>query len=453
MKDRELGELPHPSSLPREEELRRLTKPLWVLMYWGWGLMFMAAVFTIVTTLFGPMPSSRGPEELIHAEYVVSKAAHRLAIRGDCNETAGLFEPVVDAMTAKARRFSGTISASQAVTEASQTTIAASAESTTESSGESIPVSTQTALSTAKNTTTEPHTLTSTTTGTVTITVSPVQYTDTTESHDTCQGGITETVTVTVYPAPEVTVTAGASTVTKDSTDISYTSGLPDATLSGNPSTYTAIQTDVTYTTGPPDATVSEDPTTVTNVQTDVSVTTGLPDATVSGEASTVTDVEITWSWPLTSTYTSPVTTITISDLWGSAPPVDTSAESGQASLSTFTTVIFSQVTITLSYPTPSVSSEVAGEVTSTSGPAPTSTYTEFVTETGGPPAIETTTVDVLPPAYTSYNTSSTSSLAPSIVIISDGSKRPEPTAWGGSNGGSNVACTIMLIAIFMFLL
>lgn len=55
MKDRELGELPHPSSLPREEELRRLTKPLWVLMYWGWGLMFMAAVFTIVTTLFGRM--------------------------------------------------------------------------------------------------------------------------------------------------------------------------------------------------------------------------------------------------------------------------------------------------------------------------------------------------------------------------------------------------------------
>lgn len=87
------------------------------------------------------MPSSRGPEELIHAEYVVSKAAHRLAIRGDCNETAGLFEPVVDAMTAKARRFSGTISASQVVTEASQTAIAASAESTTESSGESIPVS------------------------------------------------------------------------------------------------------------------------------------------------------------------------------------------------------------------------------------------------------------------------------------------------------------------------
>ncbi|KAG8419985.1 hypothetical protein J3458_004804 [Metarhizium acridum] len=452
MKDRELGELPHPSSLPREEEFRRLTKPLWVLMYWGWGLMFMAAIFTIITTLFGPMPSLRGPDELIHAEYVVSEAAHQLAIRGDCNETAGLFEPVVDAMTAKARRFSGTISASQVVTEVSQTTTAASAESATESSGKSIPISTQTALSTARNTS-ERRTLTSTTTGTVTITVSPVQYTDTTESHDTCHGGITETVTVTVYPAPEVTVTAGASTVTKDSTDVSYTSGLPDATLSGNPSTYTAIQTDVTYTTGPPDATVSQDPTTVTNVQTDVSVTTGLPDATVSGEASTVTDVEISWSWPLTSTYASPVTTITISDLWGPSPPVDTSAEPGQVSLSTFTTVIFSQVTITLSYPTPSVSSEVAGEVTSTSGPSPTSTYTEFVTETGGPPAIETTTIDVLPPAYTSYNTSSTSSLAPSIVIISDGSKRPEPTAWGGSNGGSNIACTIMLIAIFMFLL
>ncbi|KHN95095.1 uncharacterized protein MAM_06980 [Metarhizium album ARSEF 1941] len=377
------------------------------------------------------MPSLRGPDELIQAEHVVSKAAHRLAIRGECNETADLFQPVADAMTARGLGFSGTMSASHLVTEVSQAATTASAGSTSESTGESTPASTQTAPSTARNTS-EERTLTSTTTSTVTVTVSPDQYSDNTKSQETCHGETTETVTVTVtvYPAPDVTITAGASTVTEASTDVSYTTRLPDVTLSGNPSTYTAIQTDV-------------------------SVTTGLPDATVSGEASTVTDVETSWSWSLPSTYASPFTTVTISNLWGSAPPADTSVESGHVSLSTLTTVVYSQVTITLSYPapTPSASSEVAGEATSTSGPSPTSTYTEFVTETGGPPAIETTTVDVLPPAYTSYNTSSASSAAPSVVIVSDGSKRPEPKAWGGSNGGSNVACTVMLVAILTFLL
>ncbi|OAA43096.1 hypothetical protein NOR_04463 [Metarhizium rileyi] len=447
MKDREYEKFSRASSLSREGEIRRVKNPMWMLIYWGWGVVFTAALFLVVTTLFGPMTSLHRHDELLYAEHVVSKAAHQLAIRGDCNETAALLEPAAKAMTAKALGLSGTISASRLVTDVSQTSTA-SADSTTEPVWESVPISTQTSLSTlySVRTTSGGHTLTSTTTGTVTVTVSPVKYTQASESEDTCRGGVTETVVVTVYPTLEVST----------STDISYASGLPDVTLSGNPSTYTAIETDVTYTTGPPDATLSQDPATVTSVQTDVLVTTGLPDATVSGEPSTVTDVQVSWSWPITSTYATPVTTLTISDLWGSVqPPSDTSAVSERASLSTFTTVIFSQVTITLSYPTPSETSEVAGEVTLTSGPTtPSSTYTETVTETGGPPAIETTTVDVLPPAYTSYNTtSSTSSLATPIVVVSDGSKRPEPTAWGGSNGSSNVACTIMLIAVFMFLL
>ncbi|OAQ70419.1 hypothetical protein VFPPC_02895 [Pochonia chlamydosporia 170] len=450
MKDSEFAELPRVSSLSREEETRRAMKPVWMLTYWGWGLMFTAALFFIVASLFGPVPSLRAPVELIHAEYVVSKAAHQLAIRADCNETAALFESAADAITANALGLSGTISASRLVTEASQLSTAASAQSATEIAAESVPISTQTALSTIYSikSTSEERTLTSTTTGTTTITVSPVQYTEASVTDDTCPAGVTETVVVTVYPAPDVTVTAGASTVTNVNTQVSYTSGLPDVTLSGNPSTYTAIQTDVSLTTGPPDATVSQDPATVTNVQTDITYTTGPPDATVSQDPSTVTDVQISWSWPLTSTYATPVTTLTISDLWGSPPPVSVS---DQPSLSTFTTIISSQVTITIT-PSESVSSSLAGEVTSLS-PSPTSTYTETVTETGGPPAVETTTVDVYPPAYTSYNTTSTSTSITTPIIISAGNKRPEPKGWGGSNGGSNVACTIMLIAVFMFML
>jgi hypothetical protein len=83
------------------------------------------------------MPSLRAPDELIHAEYVVSKAAHQLAIRSDCNETASLLESAIDALPAKVLGLSGTISASPVVTDASQAT---TTESSTEGSGETVPI-------------------------------------------------------------------------------------------------------------------------------------------------------------------------------------------------------------------------------------------------------------------------------------------------------------------------
>ncbi|GAB0131962.1 hypothetical protein EsDP_00000414 [Epichloe bromicola] len=400
---------------------------------------------------------------MLHAEHIVSEAAHMLAIRGECNETAPALASAVDGIGAL--RFSGSITASRVATDGTQIATAASADTNSGATSESVAVSTQTALSTIYSikSTSGQRTVTSTATGTTTITILPVpEYTQSDE--DACQRTVTETVMVTVYPPPDATVTAGASTVTDVNTHVTYTVGLPDVTLTGNPSSYTAVQTDVSYTSGAPDATVPGNPSTITNVQTDISVTTGLPDATVSGEASTVTDIQVSWSWPLTSTHSTAFTTLTITDLWDTNTPPPAS-ESGHVSLSTMTTVISSQITITIfpssSPSTAEASSQVAGDVTSL--PAnPTSTYTTIVTATGGPPAVETTTVDVLPPAYTNpgYNStaedttpaaSSTSVYTP--IVISEGSKRPGPKAWGGGNGSSHVACTIMLVAVITLML
>ncbi|KAG6016644.1 hypothetical protein E4U54_000832 [Claviceps lovelessii] len=436
-----------------------------------WLLTIAAGLFVVVFHL-GHNGSFRASDEMLQAEHVVSEAAHMLAVRGECNETAHALAlaSAVEGVTAPG--FSGSITASRAATDETQVAAAASVDTTSDSVGESVPVSTQTSLSTIYSikSTAGVRTLTSTTTGTTTITLLPVpEYTPSAE--DACQKTITETVLVTMYPHSDATVTAEASTVTNVNTQFTYTSGPPDVTLSGSPSTYTAVQTDVSYTPGAPDATVSGNPSTVTNVHTDVSVTTGLPDATISGDAPTITDVQISWSWPLTTTWSTPFTTITITDLWGTNGPPSPSQATDTVRLSTFITLISSQVTITIlpsssssSSSSVEASSQVAGDVT-TLPPNPTSTYTTIVTATGGPPAVETTTIDVLPPpAYTNpaYNsssaddtnppstTSSTSTYTP--IVISGGSKRPEPKAWGGSNGSSHFACTIMLIVLITFL-
>ncbi|KAG6040415.1 hypothetical protein E4U41_000615 [Claviceps citrina] len=431
-----------------------------------WLLTITAGIFVVVFHL-GHTGAFRASEELLHAEHVVSEAAHMLAIRGECNETALALASAVDGVTALG--FAGGITASQVVTDGTQIATAAAIDTASDSVGEGEPMSTQTALSTIYSieSTTGVRTITSTTTGTKTITILPMpEYTHPAE--DACQKTVTETVLVTMYPSSDVTVTAGPSTVTDVNTQFTYTSGPPDVTLSGNPSTYTAVQTDVSYTPGAPDATVPGNPSTVTDVQTDVSVTTGLPDATISGEASTVTDVQISWSWSLTTTYATPVTTLTITDLWDTNTPWTSASQTELVSLSTFITVLSSQVTITIfpsstSSPTVVASSDVAGDVTTL--PAnPTSTYTTIVTATGGPPAVETTTVDVLPPpAYTDpvYNSSAAGDSTPTAsststytpIVISGGGKRPEPKAWGGSNGSGQIACTVMLIAIITLVL
>ncbi|KAG5928834.1 hypothetical protein E4U42_007947 [Claviceps africana] len=424
-----------------------------------WLLTTAAGLFVVVFHL-GHSGSFRASDEMLHAEHVVSEAAHMLAVRGECNETASALAlaSATDGITALG--LAGSITASGVAADGTQVATAASAETTSEAIGESVPVSTQTSLSTIYSikSTAGARTMTSTTTGTITITLLPVpEYTHSAE--DACHETVTETVLVTVYPHSDATVTAEASTVTDVNTQFTYSSGPPDLTLSGSPSTYTAVQTDVSFTPGAPDATVPGNPSTVTNVQTDVSVTPGLPDATISGEPSTVTDIQISWNGGLTTTWSTPFTTITITDLWDATSPSPASQPTEPISLSTFTTILSSPSSAA------EASSQVAGDVTTL--PAnPTSTYTAIVTATGGPPAVETTTIDVLPPpAYTNppYNSSSaedtnapasspsTSTYTP--IVISGGSKRPEPKAWAGSNGSSHIACTVMLIAIITLIL
>ncbi|QUC19541.1 uncharacterized protein UV8b_03782 [Ustilaginoidea virens] len=423
-----------------------------------WLVTLMLGLAVICLHL-GRRVSLRTSDELIHAEHVISEAAHRLAIRAECNATGPAFESAADAMTAVG--FSGSITASQLITITSETLSSApptTTTTTTESPVDTVSVSTQTSMTTLDgvSNTDQRLTITATTTGTTTITLLPVpEYTE--ASYGSCQATVTETVWVTVYPPSDATVTASLSTFTTVNTVVSYTAGLPDVTISGNPSTYTAVQTDTSFTSGPPDATVSGDASTVTDIRTDVSVTSGLPDATVSGGAATVTDMQTSWTWPLTTTYSTPFTTITISDLWGPSSSNSVS-ETEDVRLSTFVTIISSQIVVTLS-DSSYVSSEQKGDATSLSA-SPTSTYTLLLTTTGGPPAVETTTVDVFPPAYagSTYNTtaggnppSSTSSVM-TPVVVSGGNKKPEPKAWGGSNGSSNLACTVMLIAVIMFM-
>jgi hypothetical protein len=98
----------------------------------------------------------------------------------------------------------------------------------------------------------------------------------------------------------------------------------------------------------------------------------------------------------------------------------------------------------------------------------PTSTLTTTVYESVGEPWTSTTTVRVphidSPPFPTTNNTtgpgfSGTTPLppgpssTPNVVSISAGTKKPEPRGWGGTSGTTNLSCTIMLVAIMMFVL
>ncbi|KPM34530.1 hypothetical protein AK830_g12046 [Neonectria ditissima] len=359
--------------------------------------------------------------------------------------------------------------------------------------GVPIPISTQTALTTLYSISHVPEvaTETATVTGTTYITVIGQPKTSTVVSLATIESSsevcsmevvtMTQSITITIIPTlsspGDATVTGNPSTLTEVRTDISISSELPDATVSGNPGTFTDVQTDWSVSSGLPDATVSGNPDTVTNVQTEFSISSGLPDATVSGNPSTVTEVQNSYSLTSASIFT----VITITDLWP--------AESSVHTLRTVTEVATVQKTITVQesalvvvtvsevYHEPStstftftstsistlegVTSEAAGEaITAVS---PTSTFTKFVTKTSGEPLFSTTTVRVSQPPYPTANntiandpsgtvTSVPNPTTPVVVVISGGSKKPEPRGWGG-NGTSNLGCAIMLIATIMFML
>ncbi|KAM0240995.1 hypothetical protein ACHAPO_001797 [Fusarium lateritium] len=354
--------------------------------------------------------------------------------------------------------------------------------------GVSYPISTKTALSTIYEVrhTLEIETVFETVTGTthvtapaeVSISVSATTFEDTTEYCEDQAVTMTETVTITVAPdeSPSVTsaalpgtpviVTEEPQTVTETETDTSVTSGLPDAIVTGNPETVTETNIDTSVTSGLPDAVVTGNPETVTKSETDTSVTSNLPDVTVTGNPETVTATEVDTS--VTSglpdaivtgnpeTVTKPetdasatdsvFTTITVSNIFPPAP---------ESTVTSCTTYV-----LTLPYPKP----------TTIAGVPPESTFTTTIYETEGDASTSTTTVFVPPSPYPSqppYPTANDTLLpgstgnspvvphmpTPTPVIISGGTKKPEPRGWGGTSGTTNLSCTVMLVAVIMFLL
>ncbi|GKT97948.1 hypothetical protein FLAG1_00050 [Fusarium langsethiae] len=308
--------------------------------------------------------------------------------------------------------------------------------------GASYPISTKTALSTiyeVRHTPTlEIETVFETVTGTtyvtvpdeVSVSVSATTFEETTEYCEDRVVTMTDTVTLVVTPdeSPEVTsailpgtptiVTEEPQTVTEIGIDTSVTSGLPDASITGNPETVTETNVDTSVTSGLPDAIVTGNPETVTKSETDTSVTDSI------------------------------FTTITVSNIF----PSDADADVPKSTVTSCTTFV-----LTLPYPKP----------TSIAGVPPESTFTATIYETEGDASTSTMTVFVPPSPYPPYPTANDTLLpdstgnspivphlpTPTPVIISGGTKKPEPRGWGGTSGTTNLSCTVMLVAVIMFLL
>jgi hypothetical protein len=152
-----------------------------------------------------------------------------------------------------------------------------------------------------------------------------------------------------------------------------------------------------------------------------------------------------------------PHTTITIQSLY---PPRE-----GLSTVTQYTTVEKtitapdSFITVTLTSKCPECSPIVSVS------PSSSSTTTVYVT--AGVPPTSTTTIMVPPPAYPPYPTANNTLLpglsgsvtvVPTVptttpVVVSGGTKKPEPRGWGGTSGTTNLSCTVMLVAIIMFAL
>ena len=298
-----------------------------------------------------------------------------------------------------------------------------------------------------------PSVITETQTALLTVTVSPLPE-DQGSGYVTVTGApstVTEVNTDTSYlEAPTVvTISGEPSTVVDVQTDYSYTSGAPDVTVSGEPSTVIDVRTDYSYTSGAPDVTVSGEPSTIVDVQTDYSYTSGAPDVTVSGDASTFTDYRTDFSYTEgrgdeTATDTAGTITVVVTDLWEPEPTT------------TITTVVTAQVTLT------TVESSVVETVTNYLPPAEETTiYYSSDAKGGGisrsSPSI-TATVIIGPP-YPSNGTATISGTVTNVpgpttpVVVSAGSKKPEPRGWGSNGMGGGLTCTVMLVAALMFLL
>ncbi|KAL6868049.1 hypothetical protein J3F83DRAFT_765952 [Trichoderma novae-zelandiae] len=458
IKDAECGVVPQ-KKMSVAQKIKEYLLDFKVMTGAAMGICVLAAVLAI--TLLAA--HCAGLERLYQSQGAVTVASgeavsvvdHKLERRAaDCNETES-------AMSAASAPVVTLVLDDGSLAVVTQDSVSYPAVSFT-----SIPISTQTATSTIYSiiTPSEPAVVTETTTMTTSILTS--------EAPVCSPINATVTVTITVQPAAnpwasssvlgDVTVTAGASTITNVNTDVSYTSGLPDATVSGNPATITNVDVSMT---GLPDVTISGNPATVTNFLTDISLTSGLPDATVSGNPSTMTAIQTSYSLPR-----EPVTslvTVVISDLWSApasgSPATDLVTVTAVSTLKTTITTIGTApspiiVTVTNPYVEPAQSTTTTTAFDSSKAGAETfgqSTLVRTVTATTVRPATTTTTV-FMTPVFSSYNGTATSGLPvgtatsiawPSIPVVVSGSNV-------GQEARSHVLCGfIVAVAAVMAML
>ncbi|EWY98686.1 hypothetical protein FOYG_03046 [Fusarium oxysporum NRRL 32931] len=318
-----------------------------------------------------------------------------------------------------------------------------------ESTGASYPISTKTALSTiygvSYTSNADVVTEVATVTGTRYVTV----------PGEALSVSVTTRESTTEYCEVQVVTMTESYTVTVPN-DIASQDSSGDAvgaTVTGNPqTTVTENETDFSLTSGPSDAIVTGNPQTVTESKTDFSLTVGSSDALTTASPETITK-----TFEVSSPLPKPHTTITIQSLY---PPRE-----GLSTVTQYTTVEKtitapdSFITVTLTSKCPECSPIVSV--------SPSSSSTTTVYETAGVPPTSTTTIMVPPPAYPPYPTANNTLLpglsgsvtavptvpTPTPVVVSGGTKKPEPRGWGGTSGTTNLSCTVMLVAIIMFAL
>ncbi|KAF5266334.1 hypothetical protein NW765_003637 [Fusarium oxysporum] len=317
-----------------------------------------------------------------------------------------------------------------------------------ESTGASYPISTKTALSTiygvSYTSNADVVTEVATVTGTRYVTV----------PGEALSVSVTTRESTTEYCEVQVVTMTESYTVTVPN-DIASQDSSGDAvgaTVTGNPQTVTENETDFSLTSGPSDAIVTGNPQTVTESKTDFSLTVGSSDALTTASPETITK-----TFEVSSPLPKPHTTITIQSLY---PPRE-----GLSTVTQYTTVEKtitapdSFITVTLTSKCPECSPIVSV--------SPSSSSTTTVYETAGVPPTSTTTIMVPRPAYPPYPTANNTLLpglsgsvtavptvpTPTPVVVSGGTKKPEPRGWGGTSGTTNLSCTVMLVAIIMFAL
>ncbi|TVY79250.1 hypothetical protein Focb16_v008979 [Fusarium oxysporum f. sp. cubense] len=317
-----------------------------------------------------------------------------------------------------------------------------------ESTGASYPISTKTALSTiygvSYTSNADVVTEVATVTGTRYVTV----------PGETLSVSVTTRESTTEYCEVQVVTMTESYTVTvpNDMASQDSSGDAVGATVTGNPQTVTENETDFSLTSGPSDAIVTGNPQTVTESKTDFSLTVGSSDALTTASPETITK-----TFEVSSPLPKPHTTITIQSLY---PPRE-----GLSTVTQYTTVEKtitapdSFITVTLTSKCPECSPIVSV--------SPSSSSTTTVYETAGVPPTSTTTIMVPPPAYPPYPTANNTLLpglsgsvtvvptvpTPTPVVVSGGTKKPEPRGWGGTSGTTNLSCTVMLVAIIMFAL